>query len=70
MENNNPLLRRAPNVPTCCNECGRMAAVFREPRRLEEGLREALVRKLGEPLALRERIRDMRARGLLVEVAT
>jgi hypothetical protein len=45
-----------------------MAAVFREPRELEDGIREALRRRLGTEDVLRARVRDMRACRHLLEV--
>lgn len=61
-------LVKSLRVRACCSDCGRMAAVFREPRELEDGLREALRRRLGSERVLRARIEDMRAARHLLEV--
>ena len=61
------LLVKAPKTRSCCSKCGKMAALFRAPIELADGVRAALAKKLGTEAAIRARIRDMRASGHLLE---
>ena len=66
----NPVLVKAKNTQACCSDCGRMAAIFRQPLPLEQGLAVAVSRARGreDETILRARIADMRASRLLLEV--
>lgn len=63
------ILVKSLRVRACCTDCGRMAAVFRTPRELEDGIREALRRRLGPEEVLRARVRDMISSRHLLEVS-
>jgi hypothetical protein len=45
-----------------------MGAIFRKPLELEAGVAAALAKQLDTEAAIRERIVDMRANGLLLEI--
>lgn len=63
------IIVKAPHTRACCSDCGRTAALFRRPTRLELALLEGVRKKLGTERVLRQRVRDMLAGGLLLEVA-
>lgn len=63
------IIIKAPRVRPCCSDCGRTAALFRRPTTLEFALMEGVRRRLGTEAALRRRVRDMLANGLLLEVS-
>lgn len=59
---------KAPRTRACCSDCGKTAALFRKPTELEVALREGVRKRLGTENRLRQRIRDMLASGMLLEV--
>lgn len=63
------IIVKAPRTRACCSDCGRTAALFRRPTGLEFALIEGVKKRLGTEKVLRQRIRDMLASGLLLEVA-
>lgn len=64
------IIVKAPRTRACCSDCGRTAALFRTPTTLEFALLQGVAKRLGTERVLRQRIRDMLAGGLLLEVAT
>lgn len=63
------IIVKAPRTRACCSDCGRAAALFRRPTSLELALLEGVKKRLGSERVLRQRIRDMLASGLLLEVS-
>lgn len=63
------ILVKAPHTRACCSDCGRTAALFRRPTTLEFALAEGTRKRLGTERVLRQRVRDMLAGGLLLEVS-
>ena len=61
------MLVKAPKARSCCSACGKMAALFRAPLELNDGVRAAIAKRLGTEAAIRARIRDMRAGGQLLD---
>lgn len=64
------IIVKARRTPACCSDCGRTAALFRRPTTLEFALAEGVSKRLGTERVLRQRVRDMLAAGLLLEVST
>lgn len=62
------IIVKAPRTRACCSDCGRTAALFRRPTTLEYALAVGVEKRLGTEKILRQRIRDMLAGGLLLEV--
>lgn len=63
-----PFIQRAPNASACCDAAGRMCALAWHPIDLERLVSVAVTRGEGTYNEIRDRVRDMLACGLLIEV--
>jgi len=61
-------LQRAPGAHACCDPAGRICAIAHAARPLGELVRIAVARGEGTEPQVRERITDMLAGGLLIEL--
>jgi hypothetical protein len=60
---------KAKRAPSCCSACGKIGALFRRPRGLEDGVREAIAQRLGTEPVVRRRIADMLSSRLLLKTS-
>jgi hypothetical protein len=65
---NNPRIQRTPGASMCCDPAGRICALAVQPVALSTLVRVAVVRGEGSEPQIRERIADMLAAGLLIEL--
>lgn len=61
-------IRSAPGVHGCCDAAGRMVMLAYQPRTREELIALALARGEGDRRELDQRVNDMLAAGLLIEL--
>lgn len=61
-------IQRAPGAHTCCDPAGRLCAIAVRPLPLSHLVRVAVARGEGTEPQIRERIQDMLAGGLLIEL--
>lgn len=65
---NATLIKRAPGAHACCDPAGRICAIAHGGLPLEHLVRIAVTRGEGTEQVVRERITDMLAGGLLIEL--
>jgi hypothetical protein len=61
-------IQRAPGAHACCDPAGRLCAIAHVPRSVGDLVRIAVARGEGTEPVIRERITDMLAGGLLIEL--
>lgn len=61
-------IQRAPGAHTCCDPAGRLCALAVRPMRAVDLVRIAVARGEGTEPQIRERVADMLACGLLIEL--
>lgn len=66
--NDATLIRRAPGAHACCDPAGRICAIAHQALPLLQVVRIAVTRGEGSEPVIRERITDMLASGLLIEL--
>jgi len=66
--NTETLVRRAPGAHACCDPAGRICAIAHRALPLRDLVRIAVARGEGSEPVIRERITDMLAVGLLIEL--
>jgi hypothetical protein len=66
--NNGTKIKRAPGAHACCDPAGRICAIAHAGLPLEHLVRIAVTRGEGSEPQVRERITDMLASGLLIEM--
>ena len=62
------LIQRAPGAHACCDPAGRLCAIAHRALPLPDLVRIAVTRGEGTEPVIRERIEDMLANGLLIEL--
>jgi hypothetical protein len=66
--NDQTLIQRAPGAHACCDPAGRICAIAHAARPMADLVRIAVARGEGTEPQVRERITDMLAGGLLIEL--
>ena len=66
--NDTTKIKRAPGAHACCDPAGRICAIAHQGMPLAQLVRVAVARGEGSEPVIRERITDMLAGGLLIEM--